>query len=670
MNEDVNGSLRGRALAMLQGSLEDVARIPAEEVPKLLYELQVHQMELEIQNEELRQAQIQLAQSRDSYSDLYEFAPVGYLTLDKQGLIRQANLTSAMMLDVERKQLVGRKFSDFVSNESQDAWHLHRRAVFAESKTVACELRMVVRDGVSPSYRLQSLAVRDDKWNLGLCRTALSDVTDRRIAFDALSQLNINLDESLSDTSFQLERSFQHLRLLYEAVAHLAEGVMITGDHTEWPAPEIIFVNEAMCKISGYAADELIGKTPRILNGEATSNAALEQIPRDLKASGKCAIEVVNYRKDGTPYDVEIVITPMFDASGKRSNFVSIQRDITQRKRIAEELRREHEFNTCIVKTGQVATLVLDLEGRIVQFNPYLEKITGWRFEEVQGRDFMQTFLPHMDREAIRLLSEGTRTGIMTAGNLNPILTQGGEHRYIEWHDSPLTDASGRLIGLLCMGQDVTQRRELERHILEIANEERQRIGTDLHDGVGQELTGLSMVADSLAVALARESRPEVKLAEKLRTGLQQSLSQVRTLSRGMNPVDIDAQGLMSALEELVAQLNELTGIRCSFHCDAPVLLRDNETAVQLYRIAQEATANAMRHAQPDRITISLARVGQQVVLRIIDNGSGIATTDTRSAGMGLRTMAYRARMIRGELDVHPFPDGGTEVVCSISVNS
>ena len=138
----------------------------------------------------------------------------------------------------------------------------------------------------------------------------------------------------------------------------------------------------------------------------------------------------------------------------------------------------------------------------------------------------------------------------------------------------------------------------------------------------------------------------------------------------GMNPVEIDNEGLMSALAELAAQLNELAEIRCSFHCDAPVLLPDNETATQLYRIAQEATTNAIRHAQPEQITISLARVGQQVELRIIDDGRGIAVSDTRPAGMGLQTMVYRARMIRGEVVIHPLPDGGTEVVCSIPVNS
>lgn len=665
MNE-AQGSLRNRALAMLKGSLEEASQLPTDEVSKLLRELRVRQIELEIQNEELRQAQIQLAHSRDSYSDLYEWAPVGYLTLDTQGLICQANLTAAKMLGVETPSLIGRKFSDFVGEESQDAWHLHRRAIFAEPQPSACELRMAADNDKPTFYRLQSSAFRDEQGNFTRCRTALTDVTDRRLAFDALSQLNIHLGESLSDTSYQLDRSIRHLRLMLEAVAHLGEGVVITADDVEWPDPEIIFVNEAMCRIAGYAAHELIGKSPRIFQGPATHGVPQGQASQSPLAGECLTLECVNYRKDGTTYDAEILITPLLDAHGKRTNFVSIHRDITQRKRVAEELRREHEFNSCIVNRGQMATLVLDTAGRIVQFNPYLEKITGWRFEEVKGRDYFRTFQPDGERAAIRLLSERPLTGAMSVSNSNPIVTKGGEQRYIEWRNSPLTDSSGRLIGMLCTGQDVTQQRELERHIVDIANEERRRIGTDLHDGIGQELTGLSMLADSLATALARESRPETNLAEKLKSGLQQCLSHVRTLSRGMNPVDIDAEGLMSALAELAAQLNELAGIRCSFHRSVPVLLRNNETATQLYRIAQEATTNAIRHAQPERITISLERSGQFAVLRVSDNGRGIATTTIGSEGMGLRTMAYRARMLNGELAIRPLPEGGTEVTCSV----
>lgn len=663
-------SLRSRALALLRTSIQDMERVPAEDVPKLLHELQVHQMELEIQNEELRQAQIQLAHSRDSYSDLYEFAPVGYLTLDKRGLIEQANLTAATMLHVDRKHLIGRKFSDFVNNDSQDAWHVHRRKVFADPSTTACELKMRSHDGTTSTFRVQSLAFPDEQGCLSHCRVALADESERRIAHDALKRLNIDLDESLLKKSHQLDHSIEQLRLLSEAVAHLGEGVMITGDGLDWPSPKIIFVNEAMCQIAGYSADELIGKTPRILQGEATSTESLLQLRDDLKESGSCKIELVNYRKDGTPYDVDILITPLFDDSGHRTHFVSIQRDITEQKALSEKLRQELEFNQNIVNTSQNATLVLDQEGKIVQLNPYLEQITGWRFDEVHGQNWFEVFLPEIDRTTIHQVFHDVLNGETIQGYVNPIMTKDGRERYIEWYNSQLTDPEGRLVGLLCTGQDVTEKRELERHIVEIASEERRRIGTDLHDGVGQELTGLSMLADSLVISLSRQSRPEVKVAEKIKAGLLRTLTQVRTLSRGMNPVDIDAEGLMSALSDMSLQLNEIPGLRCSFQCDEPVLLRDNETAMQLFRIAQEATTNAIRHAHPKQITITLEQTKYHIVLRVLDDGGGIETNDLSASGMGMRTMAYRARSIQGLLDVHPLDGGGTELVCSVQIES
>ncbi|MCA9157328.1 MAG: PAS domain S-box protein, partial [Planctomycetales bacterium] len=635
-------SLRGRAKAMLQSSLKDVAEMPAAEVQRLLHELQVHQLELEIQNEELRRAQFELAQSRDRYSDLYDFAPVGYLTLDARGVIQEANLTAAAMLGVDRQHLNGHKFSSFVSQDSQDAWHLHCRKVFDNAERAGCELRMIVADQSSSVFRLECLAVPNSRGQVDRCRITISDVTDRRIAYDALAALNINLDKKVGDTTSELAQSIEKLRLLSEAVAHLGEGVMITGDDLDWPGPKIVFVNEAMCQMAGYTADELIGRAPRKLQGEGTDRKALEKIHNDLLESGSCVAELVNYRKDGTPYDVELFITPLFDASGRRTNFVSIQRDITERKAIAEALRQEHELSSTILKTSQNVTLVLNPQGHIELFNPYLEKITGYRFDEVKGKDWFDTFVPDLDRDTMRRLFSLAIAGNVTRGNVNPILTKDGRRRFIEWYDAPLTDSDGQLVGLLCSGQDVTDRLDMERHILDVASEEQRRIGTDLHDGVGQELTGLSMIADTLMIALSREDKPELKIAERIREGLQRALAQVRALSRGLNPVDVDSAGLMSSLAEMTARLSQLYGVTCEFRCEQSVLLADNQTATQLYRIAQEATTNAIRHAQPTQIVISLTCTKNVVTLRVVDNGSGIVESES-PLGMGLRTMRYRA---------------------------
>jgi two-component system, LuxR family, sensor kinase FixL len=183
----------------------------------------------------------------------------------------------------------------------------------------------------------------------------------------------------------------------------------------------------------GHEANELIGQTPRILQGELTNKDSLQRIRRELSSGDTCNVGIVNFRKDGTPHDVELFISPVVDANGKHTNFVSIQRDITQRKLLAEALRREHEFNRSIVETSQSVTLVLDTDARIVEFNPYLEKITGWRFDELKGRDWFDTFVPEPEKASMHRVFQDALAGNITQGLVSPVLTKDDQQRFIEW---------------------------------------------------------------------------------------------------------------------------------------------------------------------------------------------------------------------------------------------
>jgi len=213
---------------------------------------------------------------------------------------------------------------------------------------------------------------------------------------------------------------------------------------------------------------------------------------------------------------------------------------------------------------------------------------------------------------------------------------------------------------------DLTERRELEKQVLDIVIHERRRIGSDLHDGLGQELTGLSMVADSLIIALSRKSLPEERLAQKLNVGLQRALAQTRALARGLNPVDIDARGLMAALEEMASRIRDTYQVECVFHCEQETLFRENRTATQLFRIAQEATTNALRHGQAKHISIDIAQHDDWSELRIADDGKGFLHDAPTGQGMGLRIMRYRAGLFGGQLQVSSDPGGGTQVICRV----
>jgi len=192
-----SSGLRKRAEDALQGKTEELQELSSRDALSLIHELQVHQIELEMQNEELRRAQKEVEESRDRYSDLYDFAPVGYFSFDKNGLIIEVNLTGAKKLGVERNFLIKKPFSLFISQGSKDVFYLHLRQVFSTGVRQTCELKLVDKKGVQFDAQLDSLSVH--KGNSGHCRTAISDTTERKKADEAIR--NVLADtESILDT--------------------------------------------------------------------------------------------------------------------------------------------------------------------------------------------------------------------------------------------------------------------------------------------------------------------------------------------------------------------------------------------------------------------------------------------------------------------------------------
>lgn len=468
--------------------------------------------------------------------------------------------------------------------------------------------------------------------------------------------------------------------------------------------------------------------------------------------------------------------------------------EIAEGQRLREAMRLEHEFSERMLDTVRAIVLILDTQGRIVRFNRQFEEISGYCLDEVRGRDWFETFLPQRDHQNILAVFAQATEGKRTTGNMNPIVTKDGEERIIEWFDAPLTDAKGDLIGLLCTGNDVTERlrstealresrdriqaimtsaaeaivtigedgpiesfnpaaermfgytadevvgrnvsllmpspyreehnhyltrylrtgrariigigrevlgrrkdgttfpmhlsvseildgvqriftgiihdlttrKKLEAEILQISTEEQRRIGHDLHDGVGQEVTGLGYLAQSLAEALAQDAPPQAALARKIVDGLRRTNEQLRAVSRGLVPVDVEAGGLAVGLANMAERTCRLTEVECSCSSQEPIPQLDHQRATHLYRIAQEAVNNALKHGRPRHIRIGLEVKDKQLVLEIIDDGVGIADNQKQGEGMGLRIMGHRASLIGAMLSVGPGERGGTSVRCAL----
>src|SRR5262245_37057407 len=210
-----------------------------------------------------------------------------------------------------------------------------------------------------------------------------------------------------------------------------------------------------------------------------------------------------------------------------------------------------------------------------------------------------------------------------------------------------------------------------EHEMLEIAAREQQRIGQELHDGVGQELTGLGLMANALSQRLA-DAGPERSIADRLASGLDGVHQQIRSLSRRLVPVQVEAKGLWAALDELVASASDQSGIPVTLSCNEWIEVGDHATATQLFRIAQEAVNNALRHGKPQHVNLSLTSGPEVLCLTIHDDGAGMpgilanGNGAAGRSGMGLRIMQYRAEQIGGALHVGPAAEGGTIVTCTL----
>ena len=266
-----------------------------------------------------------------------------------------------------------------------------------------------------------------------------------------------------------------------------------------------------------------------------------------------------------------------------------------------------------------------------------------------------ETFLRHFTVQAVVAVRK------LTAGATGPVqYSHGNRHWLITTF--PMVERNGRKLEGLA-GIDTTQRRLVEQELLRVSDAERSRIGGDLHDGLGQYLTGISCLSAALRDKLQAQTRAEADDAATIATLVQEAIAQTRALARGLCPVQLETSGLESALEDLTYQVQRLHGVECQFKSRGSVTV-DTNFALHLYRIAQEAITNAVKHAAPRRIVVTADFAAETRVLTIEDDGSGFDPGVEHGPSSGMSMMPYRAAMIGGTLAVASRPGAGTRVEC------
>jgi PAS domain S-box-containing protein len=344
--------------------------------------------------------------------------------------------------------------------------------------------------------------------------------------------------------------------------------------------------------------------------------------------------------------------------------------DITDLKRTEEALQEERNVVSTILDTVGAMVVVLDLEGHIIRFNRACEQMTGYSFAEVEGKCIWNLLQVSEDAERFKALFQATRANQHPHEYEGGWMSRDGKQRVIAWSTTILPGAGEAASYIIASGIDMTERKHMEKTILDISAREQRRIGQDLHDGLGQHLTGIAFMTKVQEHKLMEKGLAEAGDAAKIVNLVNEAINKTRELARGLLPVLSDAHGLMSALQRWAGEVEDLFGVGCRFQCLTPVLINDDAVATHLYYIAREAVNNAIKHGQPRYIVIRLAADQNQGVLTIQDDGCGIGNAAPGNKGMGLHLMNYRARIIGGSLEVQRAAAGGTVVACLFPVSA
>ena len=453
--------------------------------------------------------------------------------------------------------------------------------------------------------------------------------------------------------SRELRESEQRLRGLYEA-PHV--GIALTDMQGRF-----LQFNEAFRGICGYTAEELKALDYWALTPPQYAAAEAEQLACLRRDGHYGPYEKEYVRKDGSRVPLQLNGALLHGSDG-RDYIWSIIEDISVRRRLETRLASEAARNRIFLRTASDGVHILDSAGRVVEVSDSFCAMLGYTREELVGM--------HPSQWDASLAARAGRAGI--AG-----LLPNQHARFTTVHtrkdgttlDVEVIGESFELDGeqyAYCAARDITEQRRLERAVLEAADREQRRLGHDLHDGLGQELTGMSMLAAALAAAERRAGRPAEQAAH-LEELTRRAIATCRAVARGLSPLGYARGDLIEALGDLARLQRESYGADVRFEAirNAPLNLT-TDTADHLYRIAQEAVGNARRHAQAGVVEVTLDVEPALVRLEILDNGTGLpdAADQPGGAGMGLRIMRYRAALIGARLSVGPGDHRGTVVAC------
>ena len=612
-----------------------------------------------------KRAEEELKRSEAKYRQLHESMRDPFASTDLKGNLLDFNPAFVDLLGYSRAELLGRNFRAITPRK----WQAQEKKIIAEQVrkrgfSSVYEKEYVRKDGSVVPVELRTMLVCDAGGKPTGMSAVIRDVSERRQAEQALR-----------------ESEAKYRRLL----AGMQEAFVIADMEGR-----LVECNPAFESLIGYSHAEVARLHYADITPAKWRSVDARAVKRVRRHGSSGVTEKEYIRKDGTLVPVEMTGTLIRDTSGKPVGISAIIHDVTERKRAEQALQAAHDKLEQRVRerTAELADSQQALAASEEQFRQMAENVQDafWlidaktanvlyvspAFQRIWNRPPVKDVsrwiadIHPEDRERVaRAFRNGMKTGVPAAITYR-LIWPDGSIRWIESSGAMIRDARGRPLRAAGLIRDVTEQRRLESEILQAAEAERQRIGRDLHDSLGQSLTAIGYLADAVREDLARAKRPEAADVRKLGRRIEKAAEQSHALARGLLLADVKRGGLAAALQELAFRTQELFGVACRYSGLASVPPLDANVAGQLYRIAQEAVANAAKHGQAPRIDVRLALTNQDLLLSVRDTGKGIPLKKKTNAGLGLNIMRYRAGMIGATLEIDSARNRGTIVNCRL----
>lgn len=507
-----------------------------------------------------------------------------------------------------------------------------------------------------------------------------SEITQRKQAEKALREAHAALEKRVRERTQQLanvnaalqteiwerKQTEQALRESEERFRLIVEGTQDYAIMLLDAGGRIATWNASAEQIHGYQAKEILGRhfsclyTPEDIRGGKPA-----RLLRMAVEKGRVAEEGWRVRKNGSQFWGSVVITPLYDQTGCLRGFSRVARDITERRQAQEALRKSRETLANFFEYSPLGLFWISPRGSILSVNKAGLQLLGCRSNECLNHSLAEFHVePDSAAHALGALARGEALQDHQMRLRRP----DGGIRHVLVNANGLWER-GRMLHSRWFVRDISRRAELEREILAVAERERQRIGRDLHDDLCQQLTGIQFLSQTLAGQLRKGPPEQAARAREIAEMVRNAITRTRELSHGLSPMLLESAGLGGALRVLAQQTGKVFGVDCRFYCRRTVWNHDTAMSIHLYRIAQEAVRNAIKHGKTKRIDLSLARNRNTLVLTVKDRGRGLPRK-LRRGGMGLRAMQYRADVMGGTLLLQRNPHGGTTVVCTTGLRA